>query len=87
MGCFSVPGGKGADGIPGAETAEVGIQWAFMGFWAAWLEQKGDFRGRGRTFLFISSKLYFKGVRVKPSLLPLFSSSLYSARLELHTCC
>lgn len=35
----------------GAETTEVGIQWVFMGLWAVWLEQKGDFRGRVRTVL------------------------------------
>lgn len=53
-GCFSVPVREGADGVTGAETTEVGIQWVFMGLWAVWLEQKGGFRGRVRALLCLS---------------------------------
>lgn len=41
VGCFSVPAGAGADGVTGAETTEVGMQWVFVGLWAVWLEQGG----------------------------------------------
>lgn len=54
--CFSVPVGKEQ-----METTEVGIQWVFLELWAVWLEHKGVFRRRVRTFLCLSlsPKLYF----------------------------
>lgn len=72
VGCFSVPGEEGADGV---ETTEVGIQWVFMGFWAVWLEPKGIFRGRVRTFLRLSFCLpdhTLSALKVKPNLIPLY---------------
>lgn len=75
VGCFSVPGGEGADGVTGAETTEVGIQWVFRGpGWAVWLEQKGIFRGSVRTLLCLSLCLpnfALSALRVRPNLIPL----------------
>lgn len=60
VGCISVPVGVGADGVTGAETTEVGIQWVFMELWAVWLEQKGVLGEENiPLFISLSPKLYF----------------------------
>lgn len=64
----------GADGGTGAGTAEVGSPWAFLGLWTVWLEHRGVFRGRVRTFLCLSLCLpnyAVSALRVRPNLIPL----------------